>query len=111
MSQGNLLDSGRALVPVSTTTTAKAIEFDTRPDKIWMNPISMSQLQAAVKKRAKTVHLNGREYAITYGINFRSKVMDEDRECVKLKRTDGGYAPFGYVSMARIMAFTFEGDD
>ena len=105
------LDQSRSHSPVTPLGSKQAFEFDTRPDKIWLNPISMSQLKRAVLKKSKTVALNGRMYNITYGESYTSKVTGEVRECVKLKRVDGIPAPFGYISMKRILAFEFEGED
>jgi hypothetical protein len=89
-------------------TSAKDAEFfDKRPDKDWLNPISMSVLKAAFLKRKKQVTLNGIVYDITYGIIWKSSVL-EDRKCIMLKRADGGYAPFGYIHYDRIEKFDFE---
>ena len=77
----------------------------------WINPISMSMLQKAVKRKAATVVMNGIEYGITYDLYLDLPASGERREVVKLKRTDGGYAPFGYVSVSRIKRFQFEDED
>lgn len=91
-----------------TMTAAMAETIDAARSKTWLNPIAMSQLQAAVKAKKKEAVLDGTRYSITYGIQFRSKVLDTVTESVKLKRTDGQFVPFGYVSMKRIMEFDFE---
>jgi len=88
----------------------KASFLESKRDKSrdWLNPIAMSSLQRAVKGRSTRVALNGVMFSITYGIIF--KLLDGDRECVKLKRTDSHFAPFGYVSIDRIHRFVFESD-
>lgn len=73
----------------------------------WLNPIAMSELQKAVRKRAATVVLNGTRFDIEYGILWKYAVT-EDTECIKLSRADGGYVPFGYVSMKKILDFDFD---
>lgn len=87
----------------------EASVFDSRPDRDWLNPISMSRLKDAVGQRAKKVVLNGVEFGITYGHTFTYKLSGEVVECVKLKRTDGDFVPFGYVSMHTIDKFQFDG--
>ena len=111
MADKNKPDSYRASPPVTTTSARRALEFDVRPDKIWLNPISMSQLKSAVMKKKNQVVLNGRLYDITYNQNWTSKITGEVREGIKLKRADGGFAPIGYVSIQRIMRFDFEEND
>jgi len=93
---------------VITMTPKSAEVFDARPDRDWLNPISMSKLQVAVKTREKTVILNDREFAIEYGILGYSKVLNSTYECICLRRVDGELAPFGYLSVKRIEEFTFE---
>lgn len=93
---------------IKTSTSKEAELFDDRPDRDWLNPISMSKLQAAVKRRAETVVLNGHEFSIEYGIVWKSHLA-ENYEVVRLRRTDGALAPFGYVSMNTIRKFKFEG--
>jgi len=83
--------------------------FDSRPDRDWLNPISMSVLQSAVAEgRTKTV-LNGVEYEISYNHYFTYPVSKERIECVKLRRTDGQFVPFGYIARYRIEKFRFDG--
>jgi len=105
------LDSRRNLLFETVATSEKQASYlDSKRDKSrdWLNPIAMSSLQRACKNRSNTVILNGVEYSITYGEMF--KLLSGDRECVKLKRTDGHYAPFGYVSLDKIHRFIFESD-
>lgn len=80
--------------------------FDTNPDRDWLNPISMSTLQKAVENKRENVKLNGVEYSIEL-VTWKSKVIG-DYPVVKLTRTDGFYAPFGYISLKRIREFDFE---
>ena len=80
---------------------------DTSKERDWLNPIAMSELQRAVKAKRKKVTLNEIEFEIQYGIQWTSKVL-EARDCIRLKRVDGDYVPFAYVSMARILNFQFE---
>jgi hypothetical protein len=70
----------------------------------------MSALKRAVEKKAKTVILNGHKFDITYGIVWKYKLSD-DTECIKLKRSDGSSAPFGYVSVKKILNFEYENDE
>lgn len=93
---------------VETVTETEASVFDNRPDRDWLNPNSMSALKRAVERKDKRVFLNGREYNITYGIEWESYKLTGDRECIKLKRVDGEMAPFGYVSLKRIREFEYE---
>jgi len=79
-------------------------------ERDWLNPMAMSELQRAVKDKRTTVVLNGIEFEIKYEIKWHSKVLNT-RDCIRLKRTDGFYAPFAYVSMARILNFEFEDDN
>ena len=105
------LDSRKNLLFDTVTVGEKQASYlDSKRDKTrdWLNPIAMSSLQRACAAKKKTVVLNGIMFAITYGEIF--KLMSGDRECVKLKRTDGGYVPFGYVSLDRIRRFKFEAD-
>lgn len=82
--------------------------FDKRPDNDWLNPISMSMLKAAVEKKKPQVKLNDDVvYNITYGIMWKSKLIP-DYECIMLKRADGKFGSFGYISMKRILNFDFE---
>jgi len=74
----------------------------------WLNPIAMSKLKSAVERKEKTVVLNGTVFNITYGEQFKSRLGMESTECVKLKRADGGFAPFGYVSLKRLEKFEFD---
>lgn len=87
----------------------EASVFDSRPDRDWLNPISMSRLKDAVSEKAKKVVLNGVEFAITYGHTFTYKTTGEVVECVKLKRTDGGFVPFGYIALYNLDKFRFDG--
>ncbi len=101
--------SSRGIIPVETISTQQAFEIDNNRtrDRDWLSPISMSKLKLAVEKKAKTVELNGRMYNIEYGhvLNMR---LTGKRECVKLRRVDGGKVPFGYVSLDRLARFEFE---
>ena len=104
------LDEHRSLPPASTSTERHAEFFDNNTkDKDWLNPIAMSSLKRAVAKKKKIVVLNGTEFSITYGIYFRSTVL-EPRESIMLKRTDGEFVPFGYIPIVRIQEFIFEAD-
>lgn len=96
-------------VPPDTISDKEADIFDHKnKDRVeWLNPIAMSQLQAAVKRRKPTVVLNGVLFNITYGIIFHSKIID-DYEQILLKRADGAYAPMGYVKLSKILNFNFE---
>jgi len=81
-----------------------------RSNKVdWINPISMSMLQKAVKRNAKTVVMNGIEFGITYG--HMIQLIDGPYEMVKLKRTDGLLVPFAYMGIERIRRFEFEADE
>lgn len=105
------LDDARVTPQVETTSQRNAMEFDDRGAKTWLDPISMSKLQVAVKAKKKTVVLNGREYNITYGHFINLPASGDKRECVKLKRVDGVMAPFGYVGLDRLDKFDFESND
>lgn len=94
---------------ISHVTEKEASVFDSRPDRDWLNPISLSKLKDAVAQKAKKVVLNGVEFTITYGHTFTYKTTGEVVECVKLKRTDGQFVPFGYISMHTIGKFRFDG--
>lgn len=94
------------------TSTAKEAEvFDTsaKPEKRkdWLDPIGMSQLQRAVQNRSKIAFIHGREYVLEYGHRHESKIA-ESYDLVKVKRKDGVMAPFGYVSLKKILEFDFE---
>ena len=79
------------------------------PDKDWLNPISMSKLKRALEKKQMVVELNGKLYNIEYGHSFPLKSAPEVKnECVKLSRVDGGYVPFGYVNIDKVLRFKFE---
>jgi hypothetical protein len=94
---------------VGTTSIQRATERGNLWDRDWLNPLSMSVLKRAVGRKDKAVVLNGHQFDIEYGHSFPSKlVTDHDGACIKLKRSDGSYAPFGYVSLARINRFNFE---
>ena len=97
----------RVTAPTKTITSREADVFDQRPDRDWLNPISMRELQIAFTNKRKTVVLNGRSYNITYGIIWHSKLIGDYR-CIKLTRTDGDIVPFGYISEKRIRDFDFE---
>jgi hypothetical protein len=104
-----MTDHERMLKPVRTISQDRAINYDSgqkRPE--WLDPIGMSQLKRAVEKKDKTVVIHGIEYAVTYGIKTTLPASGDERESVKLKRTDGGYVPFAYVSLKRILNFQFE---
>lgn len=75
-------------------------------DNDWLNPISMSKLQRAVKRGDETVELNGTIFSIEV-VEWWS-YYDGTRKSVKLKRVDGQFAPFGYISLKRILSFDFE---
>jgi hypothetical protein len=97
------------VMPIVPTTTKDRAEFmDSKADRDWLNPISMSKLQKAVKVRAKTVELNGNDFNIEYGIMWKSKVLEKEYECICLRRKDGCIVPFGYISVKRILDFRFE---
>lgn len=92
--------SGRRLLAI------KAADVNAELSKEdWLNPVAMSSLKTATGKRAKTVVLNGITFSLTYG------QMIAGEECVKVKRTDGEYVPFGYVNLRRIARFQFEDED
>jgi hypothetical protein len=76
--------------------------------KDWLNPVAMSHLKAAAEKRADTVVLNGIRFNLEYGVYFKSKLGNDSGESVKVKRADGGFAPFGYVSLRRLAGFEFD---
>src|SRR5574342_688315 len=75
-------DQQRNLTPISAASRVEAALFDdSKKYRVeWLNPIAMSQLQAAVKTRKKYVFLNGDKFTITYGQWYRSK-LTEDYEC------------------------------
>lgn len=77
------------------------IEWLTR-DNDWLNPINMQIIQGVIKRNEYKVTLDGIEYHITY--------RPKGRDCVLLKRTDGGFAPGGYIEIPRILHFDFERD-
>lgn len=91
------------------STVQEASVFDSRPDRDWLNPISMSRIKDAVSENKRKVILNGVEFAITYGHTFTYKTTGEVVECVKLKRTDGDFVPFGYIALHTIEKFRFDG--
>jgi hypothetical protein len=99
----------RTWQPPDTVSSEEAEVFDhTKRDKVqWLNPITMSQLQTAVKAKKKTVLLDGIEFSITYGIIFESKITDA-YEQILLKPADGSYVPMGYVRLDKILNFDFE---
>jgi hypothetical protein len=100
---GQKMDERRNLAPTRPLTQQRADMLDSRTVVAdWLNPISMSKLKRALKRKDKTVVLNGNEYSITHGYKFL------DYACIRLKRTDGIYAPFGYVSIDKILRFEFE---
>ena len=103
------IDQQKNLAPVTASSKRDADLFDYSKNARmeWLNPISMSQLQTAVKARKKVVYLNGDKFTIEYGHMYRSK-LTEDYECVLLKRADGNYFPMGYVRLSKILAFDFE---
>lgn len=101
---------GRVTRNDNTISKKMAAELDARREssRDWLNPISMSKLQRAVKEKKKDVVLDdGVRYNITYGIKRTSKVTQEELESIKLKRADGGFVPFAYISMKRIEEFDF----
>jgi hypothetical protein len=101
--------SGRKLRD-SLITQKHAKELDERraASRDWLNPISMSKLQRAVNEKKKDVVLDdGLRYNITYGIKTTSKITGEVHDSIKLKRADGAFVPFAYVSLKRIKEFDF----
>jgi len=105
-----LKDSQRATAPVQTLSHEHAIFLDERTrERDWLNPMTMSALQRAIKGRSERVALNEVMFAITY-IMWHSNLLP-DFECVRLERTDGELVPFGYISMRRIRSFKFEEDE
>lgn len=84
--------------------------FDKSPDKQWLNPIAMSNLKRAVQKKKDRVILHGIEYRITYGHILTYTALRETVESIHLARTDGQFAPRGYVELRRILNFEFEED-
>jgi hypothetical protein len=76
----------------------------------WLNPIAMSQLRDVVEVRGRTAVLNGIRYDLTYGHYVNFPVSGERLECVRLKRADGGYVPFGYLQVRRVLSFEFDGN-
>lgn len=97
----------QAWSPPDTSTSRQKDVFDSRPERDWMNPIAMSTLKSAVEKRAKTVILNGTEFSLTY--RALELPLTGKREVVRIKRTDGGFAPFGEVALETLEKFKFEG--
>jgi len=97
----------KRMVAVSAET--RAAQEDMQKD--WLNPVAMSMLKNATDKRAKTVVLNGVQFDLTYGEYFKSKLGNDASESVKVKRSDGSFAPFGYVSLARLAKFEFDVED
>lgn len=101
-------DSLRNWHPVKPASSKDAEFFDSRPDNDWLNPIAMSKLQHAVKNKKPTVVLSdGVQYDITYGIMWKSALIP-DYEVIRLKRSDGTFGSFGYISLKRIQDFDFE---
>lgn len=99
-------DQGRTHQPPVKIIPRKAEDiFDTsRKAKEWLDPIGMSQLQDAVLKNQDYAIIHGIKYNMTFGHMF----FRGERECVMLKRADGDFVPFGYVSLDKILAFDFE---
>jgi hypothetical protein len=101
-------DSLRNYHPVKPLPAKDAQYFDDRPDNDWLNPIAMSKLKHAVERKKPTVVLSeGVQYDITYGIIWKSALIP-DYEVIRLKRSDGNFGSFGYISMKRILNFDFE---
>jgi hypothetical protein len=101
---------GRISKREQTMSKERAADLDARRQaaRDWLNPISMSKLQRAVKNSADDVVLDdGIRYNITYGITRTSKVTGEVLESVKIERTDGQFVPFAFVSLKRIKEFDF----
>jgi hypothetical protein len=97
--------------PPTTVTDRNAELFDeSSRERDWLNPIAMSSIQRAVKRKHENVILNGIPFSIEYGVMWKSKLIP-DYECICLRRVDGGSVPFGYISIKRIQEFKFEGDD
>jgi hypothetical protein len=88
-------------------TNQLAASIDASRTKEWLNPIAMSQLQAAVKAKKKSVTLQSGTFIITYGHMFRSQVLDTVTECVHLS-PERGFSPCGYISLKKIKDFKFE---
>jgi hypothetical protein len=101
----NLRPGGPLAMP-GTSTKRQVDYFVSHFERDWLNPIAMGTLQHAVKERRQFVILNGIEFAITY--LTKKYPLTGEREEVKLKRVDGLMAPFGFVSMKRILEFQFE---
>lgn len=90
-------------------STRNAEVFDASPkSEDWLNPIAMSQLQAAVLAKKNAVHLGGIAYGITYGHIINLPVTKERRALIHLVRKDGELAPRGYISVEKIRKFDFE---
>jgi len=87
--------------------TAIESMFD-KSNKGFIDPIGMSKLQRAYKGRQSRVVLGGIEYSIEYGFSRVMPVSGERIDSIRLKRTDGGFIPFGYVAVKRILQFKFE---
>jgi hypothetical protein len=86
--------------------------FDTDPDRNFLSPIAMSQLQRAYKGRKREVVLGGIKYRITYGFSRMTKITNERVDSIRINRDDGqGFVPMGYVPVKDILDFTFEGSD
>jgi hypothetical protein len=101
--------SGRSLRD-SLISAARAKEVDAKREasRDWLNPISMSKLQAAVKAKKNDVVLDdGLRYNITYGIKRTSAILGDELESIKLQRADGQFVPFAYISLKRIIDFDF----
>lgn len=102
-------DQMRNVSPPSTVTVEKAQFLDTlRKGTDWLDPINFLALKSAVSRKKPTVVLNGNVFNITYDIYIDLPVSGDRREVVKLKRADGAYAPFGYVSVDRLNRFKFD---
>ena len=89
-------------------TAADAAFIDSTRSSQFLNPIAMSQLQRAVREKKKEAVLDGIRYSLSYGHVLNYPASGETSESVRLKRTDGQFVPFGYVSLKRIENFDFE---
>lgn len=101
---------GRIINRDNTISKQTADDIDARraASRDWLNPISMSKLQRAVKEKQKDVVLDdGVKYNITYGFKTTYPASGETRESIKLQRADGQFVPFAYVSLKRIREFDF----
>jgi len=101
-------DDIKSWKPVNTTSESGAMEFDTRRDSNWLNPIAMSSLKRAVGRKQKKVILNGRNFIIEYG-HVTKLPVSGDRASVLVKPADERFmVPFGYIAIDTLKNFQFE---